>query len=250
MRRITVLHKEKIERKSQRKFLLWLLVVLVFLGVILYFAIELARIRGIYVSGYEHYTREEIIQMVGIEKGASVLDIYFNKDKDYSAYTYIESIQIDYKGLTTIAIQVKEKEVVQYIGYQDAYLTLDQSGYVIDYSTSMNLEKPLVEGLYIPSATIGNQLDVSERTLRTLLDLHHLQHKYQVPINRISFQKNDVTQVSIYVGAVTVIFGEDVGLDRKMKRTKAILKELSTHSSGTIDLRKDTDLVIFKKNSE
>lgn len=249
MSRIIDLRKKRKEKNFRSKVILWLVISIASIIIILYFAIDIARINRIMVVGQKHYSQEEIIQMVGISKGDTILDIYFREKDNYSSYAYIKSIKVTYSGLTSIYIQVEEKDIINYIKYQDDYLALDKSGYVIDYLVMIDKTVPLIEGIYLQSAIVGTKLDISEETSRVLLDLYHLRNKYQIPISRIEFQENNINHLTIYVGKLKIIFGETLELDKKMKSTKTILDKLGMDISGTLNLEEDTESFILKKNS-
>lgn len=241
--------KEKHEGHSSR-FLISLVIVTIILVASLYILLELASIKNIVVSGNFQYTKEEIIEMVQIQKNSNVIEVFFNKEKDYSKYPYIKEVEIQYNGYNKLHIIVTEKEVINYIRYQDQFLALDKNGYIIAYQKKQKSGIPIVEGLYVGSAVIGNKLDIQEEVLTTLLELHHLKSKYQVPITHIEFPTNDLKALNLYVNNIKIELGEATQLDMKMRNAGDVMKKLPSDLSGTLNLEQDGQQFIFKKNTE
>lgn len=241
--------KKKKKKRHNFRFLLWLLMVVVVLGGVLYIIIDMAVIRNIIVTGNNHYTRDEIIEMLNYEDDANIVDIYFDKKKDYSQYPYIRSVEVLYEGLNVIRVVVVEKDVISYIKYQNSYLAIDKDGYIIDYLDEIEGDVPLVEGLYFESAVVGQVLEVDESVINTLLDLHHLRQKYDVPLTIIDFPYSDSSMLFVYVNNIKIILGEAIDLDTKMKNAGEVIKKISPDLSGTLDLQEDKEQFIFKKNT-
>ena len=241
--------QEKYEGHSGR-FLMGLIIVTIILAGLLYALLELASIKDIVVSGNFQYSKEEIIEMVQIQENSNAIEVFFNKEKDYSKYPYIKDVEIQYNGYNKLRILVTEKEVINYIKYQDQFLALDKNGYIIAYQKQQKAGIPIVEGLYLGSAVIGSKLDIQEEVLTTLLELHHLKSKYQVPITHIEFQANNLKALNLYVNNIKIELGEATQLDMKMRNAGDVMKKLPTDLAGTLNLEQDGQQFIFKKNSE
>lgn len=250
--RVIQLHAEKLKRKSATNFKImkWLMLIIIILGIILYVILELARIKDIVVTGNEHYTVEQVIKMVGIKEQSNAIEVYFDKNSDYSMYSYIQKIDINYNSYNQIHITVKEKEVISYIKYQNQYLVFDKDGYIIDYIDDKKEDVPVVKGLYIKSAVVGEKLDIEESIIITLLDLYHLRNKYGILLTSIEFPLGNDSAVNVYVDQIKIIFGETIDLDRKMRNTSEVIKAMSDDLSGTLDLSEDKEQFILKKSTK
>ncbi len=177
---------------------------------------------------------------------------FFYKEQNFEEYAYIKSIDVAYNGFDNLQIIVVEKDVINFIEYQNAYLALDKDGYVIDYLSEVDQAIPLVEGLYFETASLGGQkLPVEETIVKALLELHHLRSKYSVPLTSINFPFSDGTMLHVYVNNIQIVMGDLENLDIKMKNAGGeVMKKLSTDLSGTLDLQEDKDQFIFKKNQD
>lgn len=238
------------KKSGSFRFLIWLIALVAVLGGVLYIILDMAVIRDVVVIGNEHYTRTEIVQMIDLEEDANIVDVYFGKEIDYSGYPYIKSVEVLYQGLNILQIIVVEKDVVSYLSYQGRYLALDKDGYVIDYLEEIEGDAPLVEGLYIESAVVGQQLDLDEQIINALLDLHHLRSKYDIPLTLVEFPFSDGSVLYVHVNDIKIVLGETVDLDTKMKNASEVLQILPMDASGTLDLQEDKDQFIFKKNTD
>ncbi|MDF1616842.1 cell division protein FtsQ/DivIB [Petrocella sp. FN5] len=241
--------KEKHEGHSGR-FLIGLIIVTIILVGLLYTLLEIASIKDIVVSGNVQYTKEEIIEMVQIQENSNVIEVFLNQEKDYSKYPYIKEVDIQYNGYDKLHIIVTEKEVINYIKYQDHFLALDKNGIIIAYQKKQKSGIPVVEGLYIKSAVVGNKLDIKGEVLTTLLELHHLKSKYQVPVTHIEFPTNDLKALNLYVNNIKIVLGEATQLDMKMRNAGDVMKKLPSDLAGTLNLEQDGQQFIFKKNTE
>lgn len=241
---------QKAKRKNTSRFLIWLLIVALMLGIILYIIMDMSKIRSIIVTGNDHYTKEEIIIMADIKPDANFIDVFFYQKKDYTHYPYVKTMSIEYSGFNNIHIVVKEKSVINYIAYQGQYVALDKEGVVIDYVDEIKIGVPIIEGLYLESVVVGEPLIIDEVIIRALLDLHHLRTKYNVPLTKIDFPYSDTTSLDVYVNDIRIIFGEPVDLDIKMKNAGDVMKKLQRDLSGSLDLREDKEQFIFKEKSE
>lgn len=245
------LKRRKEKRKARNgssRFLVWLVVVLLMLMAVLYFVVDMAKVRNVVVVGNDHYSVDVIKEVIGIGEGATILDVYFYKHQDYSKYPYIESVEITYDGFNHLKVAVTEKEVINFIPYQGSFLALDKDGYIIDYVDTIKEDVPVVEGLYLEAAFVAQKLSISEKMINALLDLHLLRQKYNVPVDVVEFPYSDDTMVNIYVKDIKIILGDFDDLDTKMKNAEEVLGKLSLELSGTLDLQEDKEQFIFKKN--
>lgn len=238
---------KKKARNGSSRFVVWLLVVLLMLAGVLYFVVEMAKVQNVVIVGNEHYSEDAILEAVGIGEGATILDVYFYSEQDYSQYPYIDSVEVSYDGLNYLKVVVTEKEIVNYIPYQGSYLALDKDGYIIDYIEEIGADVPVIEGLYLEAAFIGEKLPVDESIISALLDLHLLKNKYGVPVSSIEFPYSDETMLYVYVNNIQIILGDFTDLDLKMKNAGEVLGKLSHDLSGTLDLQEDKEQFIFKK---
>lgn len=236
------------KKRPKMGFVMWLSIFIVMLVAVLYFIIGQSIIRQIVVTGSRHYTREEIRTMVGITEDTTVLDVFMHRNMSYDHLPYINKVEITYLSFNSIQIDVTEKEVISYIPYQGRYLALDNDGYVVGYENQKEMNLPSVTGLYFESASLGQQLDVTEAVLAAMLNLYHLGNKYDVQASEIDFIQGDVQMIHLYVKDVRIILGEGVELDRKMRDAGEVIRQLKQEVKGSLDLQIDSDHYIFKED--
>lgn len=237
-----------LKQRQKSGLLLWLVLFVVLLLGVLYMVVGQSKIRQIIVSGSDHYTRDEVIQMTGITSETTVLDLFMSRNRQYKNLPYIKEITIDYRSFNSIHIKVTEKTVISYIPYQNQFLALDKDGYIVGYEDEKRMELPSVTGLYFAAATLGEKLEVDEEVLNVMLDLYHLGNKYEVKLTSIDFANGDAGMIHCFSGNIQMIFGSSVDLDRKMKNAGEVLKKLDNTKSGTLDLQNNSDYYIFKED--
>ncbi len=64
-------------RRSDHGFLLWLVIVVIILATILYFILDMAKIKDVIVSGNQHYTDEQVMAMIDVGEGSNAVDVFF-----------------------------------------------------------------------------------------------------------------------------------------------------------------------------
>jgi len=167
--------------------LIWLIAFVIILVGALYFIVGESKIRYVTVLGATHYSREEIVNMVGIDGNTSVLDIYLMASNLEATLPYVKEVALDEITFNSVTIVVTEKEIISFIAYQNQYLALDKDGYIVGYEDQRIMDRPLVEGLTFPSASVGNKLDVNEDVLSAILQFYHLGNKYDLNLDRNRF---------------------------------------------------------------
>lgn len=244
---VVPLRKKKESSKKKGSFLLWLILLLLLLVGFLYFILGQSKIRYVSVSGTYHYSREEVIEMVGIDETTTVMDIFMNRNQSYKLLPYIEGVSIHYDSFNSVVVEVDEKDVTSYIPFQNQYVALDKDGYIVGYEHDKGVDLPSIKGLMLPSAVVGQQVDVDPMVLSALLELFHLQHKYNVPLTEIEFVNGSASMIHCIAGDVVIVFGPSTDLDRKMRSAKEVLEKLDESATGTLDIQQVSDRYIFKE---
>ena len=114
-----------------------------------------------------------------------------------------------------------------------------------EYSPSLS-DLPLVEGLPIDAAAVGETLSVPDPSVfNTVQALVRMMEKYSLQADSIVFDEN--LSVTLDYGEIQVALGPDTGLEEKMARAAAILPEL-TGMKGVLhleDFTEDTQNIVF-----
>lgn len=235
------------EGEGGRHVLVWLVAIVIILMGVLYFVVGASKIRQVSVVGTTHYPREEIVAMVGIDKDTTVLDIYMKGAKVAGTLPYVQEVAIEDIGFNRVTLVVTEKEIVSFIPYQNHYLALDKDGYIVGYEDKKVMERPVIEGLMFTSASVGSRLDVADILLSALLDFYHLSEKYGLALDQIRFAEGDGTMIYGHTGHITIIFGNVLNLERKIRDSTAAIEALDKNLKGVLDVQSDTGKYIFKE---
>lgn len=235
------------EGEGGKHVLIWLVAIVIILVGALYFVVGASKIRQVSVVGTTHYSREEIVTMVGINKDTTVLDIYMKGAKVAGTLPYVQEVAIEDIGFNRVTLVVTEKEIVSFIPYQNHYLALDKDGYIVGYEDKKVMERPVIEGLMFTSASVGSRLEVEEILLSALLDFYHLSEKYGLALEQIRFAEGDGTMVYGHAGHITITFGNVLNLERKIRDSAAAIEALDKNLKGVLDVQSDTGKYIFKE---
>ena len=89
--------------------------------------------KNVAVEGAEHYTKEQLCDMIGLSGGDNIF--LFGKGKAAQRLEqdpYIADAKLSMRVPDTIVIQVKERKVRGYVPYMGSYLYIDETGRVLD----------------------------------------------------------------------------------------------------------------------
>lgn len=133
-------------------------------------------IKEIQVEGLSVIGKEELLSTSGIELGDHILSNlggeiipmltfrYGNIEKKLEyEYPYIQSIVIQIMFPSKIKITVTERMKIGYLEVPDGFAVIDKEGYIVEMSgNSVPAGVPLMEGLPVRSAMLGEKLDLSD----------------------------------------------------------------------------------------
>lgn len=210
-------------------------------------------IKEITASGNEKITSEELVSLSGILLEENIFKIQKNKAQQMiKENAYIDQVTIKRKLPDKIEIQVVERKPSLMITFANAYVYINNQGYMLEVSPNA-LNLPILTGFLTPEEEIraGNRL-CSE-------DLQKLEHVLQI---MQSAQSNGlaekITKINIadkknYVLELTsekkkVYIGDNSNLSAKMLNAKEIV-ELEKGTEGEIFVNMDLNSKppIFRK---
>jgi cell division protein FtsQ len=213
-------------KKNKRK-----LIVLIVLVVLLIAAaitiISVFSVKKVTITGNEHYTEDEIKQLVFSNKysyNSLYLSWKYNYKKDYS-FPFIDTIDIEMKSNNEVKINVYEKSMVGYIEYLGSYMYFDKDGIVVESSSEKVEGVPLITGLKFDHIILYNTLPVKdEAVFNTIVSLTQLLAKYEIAPDKIYF--NSSYEMTLYFGDAKVYLGKDNETEEKIIRLRSILPDL------------------------
>ena len=145
------------------------LVLGVVLGLLLLIAVLLfsVRITEIEVSGNQHYTKEQIIDLIFSERWSdnSAYCYYENQFREHKSIPFIEEYTIEFKSPTKVEIVVFEKSVVGYVSDMSSYMYFDKDGIIVESSSEQLPGVPWVTGLEYGHIVLHQPLPVADQEI-------------------------------------------------------------------------------------
>ena len=237
MSNVVHINRQRRKRRKKNHGFRYILLSLFVLVILLFLVTKGLKIDTIIVSGNSHYTKEEILKIVGIEEEGSLLSIYLATKKEFSGYPYIENINIIYSDLNKVTIAVEEKKIAGYIPFMDKYICVDKGGYVLDYVSNPDEGFPIIEGIVVQEFVIGEKAELSEKVLQGFLMFYRSKEQYNLSIDKIVFEENKLNNIYLFIDKLKVNFGGLDDFNEKLKRLKNIISEIDTQKNGTLDLK-------------
>lgn len=214
---------------------IFVIVMIIIVAVAIYIKIEY-EITSVTVNGNEHYTSQEIENIVfdkAYTYNSLVLKIKYS-NKSIENVPFIEKIDVDIVDSHKVRINVYEKAVAGYVEYLGHYMYFDKDGIIVESSTEEISGIPLVTGLTFDHVILHEELPVRDaRVFMQILDITHLLNKYEIETDRIAFDSNG--NVTLYFGTARVSVGSDDYIDEKINEMHLLLPELKGYS-GTLHM--------------
>lgn len=232
------------KKNNTSKYLLFVIFVL---AIVLVLITRLTKIDTIIVEGNNRYTSDQIIKIVNLSNKSNIIDVYFGTNSKIKNNPYIQDIKINYSDYNTLKIIVKEKDINGYIPFMSKYLCIDKNGYVIDYTDNLFSNIPIIEGIEIDEFVVGERINVNENIIDSCYMFYQGLEKYNLSINKIVYDNNEVDNILVYINNVKIIFGDMNHFFNKLQLVKSIIEYIPSGESGTLDLRNDLSKVIFQK---
>ena len=229
------------------KYKIGILLLIILLAVGFYFVSDMVRIVEIDISGNAHNTDDEILELAGFSRDATVLDTIKHRPKLIENKGYIARMEISYPTVTTIKIVVIEKERMGYVKYMNIYLCVDSNGYIIDSVKTPDSDVARIEGLTVKSFALNEPLEIDEETRLALLNIYKLISTYQLPAKVINLNYKKAEQISIDFGKIQANIGNARKLEEKMGLLKDILADIGPEKEGILFLENPDKKIIFRR---
>lgn len=124
------------------------------------------RVKEYRIEGNYQISDDEIASIMELQTGRHIF-LGFGKGIDrLMSYTpYITDVKISRKIPSIITITVVERQKVAYIASPDGYIAIDNQGVVVEFEDNTQGNKtPLLHGIVINEATLGEKIDISNET--------------------------------------------------------------------------------------
>jgi len=245
-------HSNRRHRRGSFGFLYKMLSMLVICGAIIAALTLFFRVDTIVVTGEQRYTEEEITEATGVVQGDNLflLNKYSVANEIIDKLPYIEEIRINRKLPDTLLVEVKEcgePLVVVQDGF--AWLISPNGKIVEQAEVSAAKERITVSGCQMLAPTVGTPLALAtEYALQqqSLLELIGALETADMltEVETISLQDLSVLTME-YGGRFRVELPYGADYPRKLRALQAVIDNLETNQTGTVQLTWDNGEVHF-----
>lgn len=183
------------------------------------------------VSGNDHYSVQEIkdLVMTGPYGNNSVYLYFKYHDKSIDNIPFIEKMDVQIVSPTHIRIDVYEKALAGYIEYLGHYIFFDREGIAVESSLEKVEGIPFVTGLDFDHVVLHEKLPAkNEAIFAQILSITQLLTKYSIPTDKIYFDNNE--SVTLYYGNVRIYIGTLDFIDEKINELSLLLPKLNGYS--------------------
>ncbi len=199
------------------------------------------KVTTVYVEGNEHYSNEEIMNMVmsGPFGDNSLFLSLKYRNKSIEDVPFIAKMDISVMDPNTIKIDVYEKALAGYIEYLEHYMYFDRDGVVVEAAEQRTRGIPLVTGLSVDHVVMYEPLPVEDPTVfESILNITQLVNKYNLKIDKIYFGRDNT--ISLYFDEIKVALGTGEELEEKIMRLQYMLPDLQG-MSGVLRMENYTE---------
>ncbi|MBE5834774.1 MAG: FtsQ-type POTRA domain-containing protein [Butyrivibrio sp.] len=213
-----------------------IIAIIIFIAIAADYVLKNYTITNIYVDGNTHYTDEEIVNMVMVDKldhNSLYLSLKY-QDKSITDIPFIEKMDVNIVSPDTIRINVYEKAIAGYISYLGRYMYFDRDGIIVESSLETTDGVSEVMGLDFNSVVLYQRLPIDNADVfEEILDITQLLSKYNLNADKIFFDKD--YNVYLYFDDVEVTIGTNSHIDEKIIQLQYILPKLEG-KSGILDM--------------
>lgn len=185
------------------------------------------RVTEVTVSGNQHYTVEQIQDIVMKGRlGHNSIYLYLKyHNKSVDNIPFVQTMDVDVLSPTSISITVYEKAIAGCVGYLDRYMYFDKDGIVVETSKVRQKDLPYVTGLSFDYVVLYEKLPVGDESVfETILNITQLLSKYNIITDQIYFDSND--ELTLFFGNAKVKMGTLDSIDEKMIKLQGIIPKL------------------------
>ncbi len=163
---------------------------------------------------------------------------------------YLSRIKLKMKSPSSLQVEVVEREPVACL-VQDGNIFFDKDGLILEISDRDRSGIPVVTGIKVGEPVLYQKLPTqSSAQLRTILSVAQLLTYQELQAKEIQFGEN--TDISVVIGRVKAILGQDEYLEEKIAHLRAILDSMDA-KAGTLHMENFTgknEPVTFSKSNE
>ncbi|MGI6176631.1 MAG: cell division protein FtsQ/DivIB [Christensenellales bacterium] len=225
----------------KRKMGAWIiLAIIVLIGGAAFVGYTVFKIEAISIEGNETYSDEEVLYQSGIEMGTNIFMLDENQvQQRISASPVIVYESLERRYPNEVVLRVRERIPVAVVQHLDAFLLIDEEGYIVEIGTFEEAQQyPVITGLNSTAFQLGAQIvatdDFQIQSLnRILVSLR----AFDIRLSGIDIS-NTAEIVLISEEGISIRVGNADELEDKLNRAGDILAHLKTmgKTGGTLDV--------------
>lgn len=228
-------------RKRKKWWIIPIVIVALGIGIFLFSKYQF-KIKTINITGSDKYTYEQLYDYIFQNHNDENMILFKNSlsKNPMPNIPFIAKISVDIDWPSTINIEVYEKSIVGYIVFQGSYMYFDKDGVVVESSSQLIDNVPLVNGLKYNHIILHDTLDVPDMSVfSSILNLKQYLDKYEIKIDEIKISEN--TKFSVKIGNIKVLLGDDNSkLSDKIYELSCMIPEFGDRK-GTLDMEEYTE---------
>ncbi len=186
-------------------------------------------LRTVNITGNYAYSDAEILKFLHYDEYPKNT-IYFawkNREDITEGIPFVERISVRVGGPTVINVTVVEKMIIGCIDDSGVYMYFDNTGAVVESSTTRSEDVPLVTGLNLFGLEIGDKLNLDDESVfNNLHELSVYLNNYDVTIDQIDYNQDQ--SMVMHRGNISILLGMGTNLEDKINA----YKDLEPHLEG------------------
>lgn len=194
------------------------------------------RVTEVEVIGNNHYTEDEIKEMVlngNVTDNSLLLSLKY-RNKSIGDIPFIETMDVEVLGADSVRIMVYEKTLAGCVSYLGNYMYFDREGIVVESSPEFTEGVPEITGLHFDYVQLYEKLPVEqEEVFQEILNLTQLLEKYEISADKIYFDYD--MNVTLYFGQARVRIGDGSSIDEKIMQLSVMVPAIEG-KSGVLDM--------------
>lgn len=245
------LHYKK--KKNKKLAAAGILVGVILLALLIVFG--LFHIQQVVVEGNDHYTAQEIKDMI-LGEPMCTNSIYltwkYSHDSEAgSKFPFLNDVEVEMLSPYKVRIRVYEKTELGYLKNGEKYAYFDKDGTVVENSAELHEDVPLITGITPKSIALYQKLEFEdEKMQKALLNATVQLNKNELIPKEIRFSEGP--QITLVFGKIIVYLGNTQYMEEKISHLKAIYPSLQELEGGLHmeNFTDATNTVTFKKGEK
>lgn len=232
-------------------FLVLLVILVIASGVGAYIFIRVFSVKNITFEGTDKYTGEQLKRYIfGEDENLNTIILSRKlKKEEKKTIPFIQTYEVTIDYPDSVHVELYDKAIVAYVIYKDNFMYFDKDGIVVESSTVLLDDVPLIEGLEFKSIVMNEVLPVKDKDIyNVILNISQDLYKYEVKVDKVHF--NEDYSITLLMGNVRINLGTGANLSEKIYGLKQMESGLEG-LSGVLYMENydsNNDIVTFKKD--